>query len=252
MSRAKSFSILPLIITIFTIFGVQQAQAGLIDEETELKMGRDAAKQVETQYKVSTDASANNLVARIGKKIAAVSSRPKLPWQFKVLETKEVNAFSVPGYVYVNRGLLDFIGNDHNALAAVIGHEIGHTTARHAVRSAEKQLKFGIALQLLLRGNRAQKLGNIAANLALLGYGRKEEYQADKLGVDYMTSAGYDANGMLRFFYKLEKREGGDSGGLSVYFQTHPTTADRIGKVKDEITRLGGTPQPDSAGKTAN
>jgi predicted Zn-dependent protease len=118
-----------------------QAQAALISESQELSMGRDAEAQIEKQYRVSTDSRANALVDSMGRRLAAVSSRPNLPWKFKVLETSEVNAMSVPGYVYVNRGLLNFVGNDRDALAGVIGHEIGHTTARHAVRTAEKQLK---------------------------------------------------------------------------------------------------------------
>jgi predicted Zn-dependent protease len=225
-------------MAVMSVLAVQQADARLIGEKTELRMGRDAAKQIESQYKVSNDKAANDLVAQMGRRMAAVSSRPNLPWQFKVLETKEINAFSVPGYVYINRGLLDFVGEDRDALAGVIGHEIGHTTAHHAVRSAEKQIKYSIALKLLLKGDNAQQLGSIAANLALLGYGRKEEYHADKLGVEYMAASGCDPNGMLRFFNKLQAKEGKEPGGLAVYFRTHPPTADRITRVQQEITTL--------------
>ncbi len=100
-----------------------------------------------------------------------------------------------------------------------------------------------IVLGLVLKKGKGQQLGNIAANLALLGYSRKEEYQADKLGVDFMTKAGYDPNGMLRFFDKLQKKEGGGSKGLSVYFQTHPPTSERIVRVKQEMKALGVKPE---------
>lgn len=135
----------------------------------------------------------------------------------------------------MNRGLINFTGSDRDALAAVIAHEIAHTSARHAVRSAEKQLKYSLALELLLKGESARELGSIAANLALLGYGRREEYEADRLGVRYMARAGYDPNGMLRFFRKLQRNEGREPKGLSTYFRTHPSTSDRIVRVEKEI-----------------
>jgi predicted Zn-dependent protease len=202
-------------------------------------MGRDAAQQIEARYRVSGDPQANALVNGIGRRVAAVSSRPNLPWQFKVLETSEVNAVSVPGYVYVNRGLLNFAGNDTNALAGVIAHEVAHTAARHAANAATKEFEYSLALQVLFGGANARQLGAFAANLAMLGYSRKDEYQADNLGVRYMAAAGYDPNGMTRFFRKLEADEGRQSSGLSRYFQTHPPTSSRITRVRSEIASMG-------------
>lgn len=216
-----------------------QVHAGLVSEKSELQMGKDAAKQIEAKYKVSTDTQLTTQIRTIGRKIAAKSSRPNIQWQFKVLESKDVNAFSVPGYVYVNKGLIDFANGDEAELAGVIGHEIGHTSAKHAAKAVEKQFTYALAIQLLLKKGNARNLGNAAANLALLGYSRKDEFQADKLGVDYMNAAGYDSNGMLRFFRKLQQREGSTSGGLTVYFKTHPPTADRIKRVGQEMVRLG-------------
>lgn len=231
-------------------FLTTQAQAGLISEKQELQMGKDAAKQIESQYKVSTNKQLAAEVEEIGKKLAAKSSRPKIPWTFKVLETKDVNAVSVPGYVYVFTGLIDFVKDDKDALAGVIAHEIGHTCGRHAAKTIEKQFTYGLLIQLVLRKGDSQKFGNIAANLALLGYSRSDEYQADKYAVDYTYAAGYDPEGMVKFFEQLQAKEGKDSGsGLEKYFRTHPPTKDRIKRVKDEISRLkGAMPVPaDSA-----
>jgi beta-barrel assembly-enhancing protease len=231
--------ILPIVIAFMSALVAVQAQAGLISEKSELQMGKDGAKQIESQYKVSSNKQLTAEIVEIGKKLAAKCSRPSLPWQFKVLETKDVNAVSVPGYVYVFSGLIDFVKNDKDALAGVIGHEIGHTCGRHAAKSVEKQLTYGLAIQLLLKKGNAQDLGSIAANLALLGYSRKDEYQADKFGVDYVYAAGYNPEGMIKFFEQLKQKEGKDSGtGLQKYFATHPPTADRIKRVKDEITAL--------------
>jgi predicted Zn-dependent protease len=183
----------------------------------------------------------NSLITGMGQRLASVSARPNLPWRFEVLNVSDINASSVPAYVFVNRGLIDFTGSDRDALAGVVAHEVAHTAAKHAVKSAEEQLKYSLIIGLLFRGGTAAQLGNIAANLALLGYSRKDEYEADRLGVDYMTAAGYNPNGMLRFFRALQQRER-DPRGLSVYFQTHPPTAERIVRVRQEMMRIGIRP----------
>lgn len=232
-----------VISVLTTLIGASQSQAALISESQEMQMGRDAARQVEARYKVSTDRNAVALVEQMGRKVASSSSRPKLPWQFKVLESKDVNALSVPGYVYINRGLIDFTSGDRDQLAAVIAHEVAHTTARHAVKQYEKQLGLSLGIQVLFKKQNARQLGGFAANLALLGYSRSDEFEADKLGVRYAHAAGYDPNGMVRFFRKLQQKEGKDSGGLTVYFRTHPPTKDRISRAEKEIKALGVRPQ---------
>lgn len=232
----RRISVLFVFIIIASFGSMLPSYASWIDENTELQMGKDAAKQIESTNKVITDPKLTKLVLDIGKKVAAVSTRPKLDWQFKVLDVKDVNAYSVPGFVYVNKGLLDYVGKDKDALAGVIAHEVGHTTARHAARTAEKQMKYNLIINLLIKKGNMQKLGGYAANLAMLGYSRKDEFEADNLAVKFMSAAGYDPNGMVRFFQKLQKMEGKDSGnGLAVYFRTHPPTADRIDRVQKQI-----------------
>lgn len=240
--RKTNISIITIIASLIFVIGSIPAQAGLISEKQELSMGKDASAKIESQYQVSRNTGLNGQVNNIGTRIAAASSRPNLPWHFKVLDVNDINAVSVPAYVYVNRGLMTFVGNDRDALAGVIAHEVAHTAAHHAAKSAEKQLEFSLALTIILKGDGAQQLGNIAANLALLGYSRKDEYEADRLGVDYMVRAGYDPNGMLRFFLALQAKEGQDSKGLSVYFRTHPPTSERIVRVRQEMQKLGIRP----------
>lgn len=226
-----------LLVAAMALFTASMSWAGLISQKQELSMGKQASRQIESQYKVSKDQQMNDLVKSIGTKLAAVSSRPKIDWTFKVLDTKEVNAVSVPGFVYVNSGLIDFVGGDKDQLASVIGHEVGHTCARHAVKQAEKSMVGGTVLAILFR-NGGGDAANIFANLALLGYSRKDEYQADKLGVIYSHDAGYDPNAMVRFFEHLQAKEGDSSKGLGTYFKTHPPTSERIQRVKAQIAGL--------------
>jgi beta-barrel assembly-enhancing protease len=226
-----------LIAVALMLSAASKTNAGLISEKQELSMGKQASRQIESQYKVSKDQQMNDLVRGIGVKLASVCSRPKIDWTFKVLDTKEVNAVSVPGYVYVNSGLIDFAGGDKDQLAAVIGHEIGHTCGHHAVKQAEKSMIGGTLLSIVFQKGGGD-VANIFANLALLGYSRKDEYQADKLGLSYSYKAGYDPKGMVRFFEHLQAKEGGGSSGLGTYFKTHPPTSERIKRVKEQIATL--------------
>jgi len=232
--RRLSTTRLALIAAALMFSVASRTNAGLISEKQELSMGKQAAGQIEARYKVSKDRQMNDLVQSMGVKLASVSSRPKVAWTFKVLDTKEVNALSVPGYVYVNSGLIDFVSGDKDQLASVVAHEIGHTTGRHAVKQAEKSMIGGTLISLLFRKG-GGNVANIFANLALLGYSRKDEYHADKLGADYSHKAGYDPNGMVRFFEHLQAKEGGGSKGLGTYFKTHPPTSERIKRVKAQI-----------------
>jgi predicted Zn-dependent protease len=170
-----------------------------------------------------------------------VSERSSIPWTFRVLESRELNAFSVPGYVYVNTALIDSTGGDRDMLAAVIAHEIGHTTGKHAVKQMEKSAIGGLLIGLLAGRNRTTStLASIAANLVMLGYSRGDENDADKRAVRYMLRAGYDPNGLVRFFEMLQRKGGREGGGLLTYFRTHPPTGDRIKRVTEEIAKQGG------------
>ncbi|MDH7569638.1 MAG: M48 family metalloprotease [Armatimonadota bacterium] len=224
-----------MLVAILAMLVPSAARAGLISEAQELQMGAQAAQEIEARYSLSKNPAHAALVAQLGKQIAASSDRPKLPWEFRVLDTPEVNALSVPGHVYVNTGLLEFVGKDRDALAAVVAHEIAHTTRRHAVRQMEKALVGSLALRFLFKDQDAliTQLAGTAANLALLGYGRTQELEADRFAAEYLIRAGYDPQGIIRFFEKLRKEEGAEVKGLAVYFRSHPPTSERIRKVKE-------------------
>jgi len=214
------------------------AALDLVSEQQELEAGRQASQQVEQKYPVVRGAQADR-VAQIGRRLAAVSSRSKLPWQFRVLREPSVNAFSVPGYVYIHTGLLQAVGNDTAALAGVIAHEVAHTDARHSKEQMEKSAVAGLLGTLITRGN-SRNMGwfNLAGNVALLKFSRDDEYEADRLAVRYLQRTGYDPRGMIRFFEKLQKQEG-RSNQVTNWFRTHPNSGDRISRIR-KLINAGG------------
>lgn len=210
----------------------------LVSEQQELEAGRQAAQQVEQKYQVVRGREADQ-VEQIGRRMAAVSGRSKLPWQFRVIRESSVNAFSVPGYVYVHTGLLQAVGNDTDALAGVIAHEVGHVAAHHSKKQMEKSAVAGLLGALITRGN-SRNMGwfNIAGNVVLLKYSRDDEFEADRLAVGYLQRTGYDPRGMIRFFEKLQKQEG-KSSRVTGWFQTHPASGDRIARIRRQISQGG-------------
>jgi predicted Zn-dependent protease len=215
---------------------VRAAGLSLVSEQQELEAGRQAAQQVEQKYQVVGGREAD-LVERLGRRMAAVSARPKLPWQFRVIRESSVNAFSVPGYVYVHTGLLQAVGNDTDALAGVIAHEVGHVAGRHSKKQMEKSAVAGL-LGTLITGGNSRNAGwfNLAGNVVLLKYSRDDEFEADRLAVGYLQRTGYDPRGMIRFFEKLQKQEG-KSNKLTGWFQTHPNSGDRIARIRRQISQ---------------
>lgn len=159
----------------------------LISEQDEIELGKQSHRQVLQQYPVYDDPVLQDYVQEIGEKLAANSHRSNLDYRFTVLDSKEVNAFALPGgYIYITRGLMAYLQSEAE-LAAVLGHEIGHVTARHSVRqhSASQLANIGAVLGTVLFPNMNQATNQLVQTfgVALLrGYGREHELEADRLG----------------------------------------------------------------------
>ena len=221
----------------------------LMSEEKEIAMGKEAAPQIAASMGLYDDDDLQRYVEAIGLRMAAASERPHLPWQFRVIDDSAVNAFAVPGgFIYVTRGILAHMSNEAE-LAGVIGHEIGHVTARHSVSQMTRQqlasygLGIGvIGLSVLGQPDLAQALGQAAgtgAQLLFLKYGRDDETQSDDLGLRYMTAAGYAPSEMPKVFHTLG-RQTEETGGARVpeWQSTHPAPENRVTRIQGEIAKL--------------
>jgi len=234
-------SVLFLFAIVFAAAGCEtnpatgKRQLSLISEQQEISLGRQAMPDVEKQVGgVYDNAEVADYVNQIGQALAAVSERPNLPWTFKVVNSDDVNAFSMPGgFIYVNKGLLKQMENEAQ-LACVLGHEIGHVTARHGVDQLQKSLGMQVLLEAIGVGTGspdAKAIAQVAAQLVMLKYSRDDEYMADELGVRYAVKANYNPDGIIQVF-NIFLKLGGSSGGLGELFSTHPDTVKRIDNVK--------------------
>lgn len=206
-------------------------------------MGQQADKEVAAAIGLYEDADLQAYVRRIGDEMAARSERPTLPWTFRLVDDPAVNAFALPGgYVYVTRGLMSYMTSEAE-LASVMGHEIGHITARHTVSQISKaQLaSIGLAVGMIVRPE-LQSLGGLAEtglSLLFLKYGRDAERQADDLGLRYISRVGYDPRPMADVFTTLERVSAAESRGrVPGWLSTHPDPGDRRTRIGQQIAAL--------------
>lgn len=207
----------------------------------EKALGRKLARETEKEHKLHPSKEVQDYVARIGKKVAAkAKDTPKgIQYTFKVIDDdKTVNAFALPGgHIYVYSGLLK-LASDEAELASVLGHEIAHVSQRHIA----ERLIAAHGLETLLgfaTGKKKDGLGALAGQLAgqgaLLTFGREQESDADAHGMPYAVAAGYDPEGFVRLFQKLQKGEG---PGFLVFLQSHPMPSERVEEAQQRIGKL--------------
>ncbi|MDB5119954.1 MAG: peptidase [Sphingobacteriales bacterium] len=213
-----------------------------MSEAQEIAMGKDADPQIVAQYGLYENKALQAFINEKGKSMAAISHRPNLNYEFKIVDSDILNAFAVPGgYVYFTRGIMAYFNNEAQ-FAGVLGHETGHITARHGVAQQRNAMlgQVGLIAGMVI----APKLGQFAEQasqglgLLMLKFGRDDERQADQLGVEYSSKIGYDAQQMANFFHTLErdqKRSG--AGEIPDFLSSHPNPGDRfvtVGKLATE------------------
>lgn len=228
----------------------------LMSERDEIRLGRDAHAEIVKQFGGAyADPELQAYVQRVGARLAANSHRGALEYHFTVLDSPEVNAFALPGgYVYITRGLLAYL-NSEAEMAAVLGHEIGHVTARHSVRqiSGTRAAQIGYSIGSIfvpeLRSQVGQGLFNVLGGAITSGYGREHELEADRLGAEYLARSGYDPQAMLMvlgvlkdqelFERQLAREEGREPKIYHGVFASHPSSDQRL----QEVVGLAGTPE---------
>lgn len=228
-------------------------QIMLISESQEIEMGRQYDPQVVASIGLYPDSAWQRYIRQIGAPLAAAGERPGLPWTFRVVDDPGVNAFAVPGgFIYVTRGLLAHVSSEAE-LASVVGHEIGHVTARHSVSQMSNQQLAGLGLALgsvVSSGfSRYAGLANSAMSVLFLKYSRDDERQADDLGLRYLLRTDWDPRAMPGVFRMLEMVGASQgAGGVPTWLATHPSPDNRRENIEQQITALSR----DFSGKVTN
>jgi len=242
----KKFGVTVLtVVCLFTVAGcateynlaTNKQETLLFDTEKEVAVGDSIARAFEQQYTIMMDIDINERVEGILKRIVAVSDRVELVYFIKVADDEMINAVSLPGgYIYLFKGLLDTVKSD-DQLAAVVAHEMGHITARHAMKRMQGAYS-ALFLQILSAQAAPQIAGgvNLAVNSLFYSYSQEDEFQADRLGVKYMKAAGYDPQGMIELLQILKREEEKAPLRSFSYWRTHPFLSQRVGVVNQAIT----------------
>lgn len=208
-------------------------QLVLMSEAQEISMGQSADPEIIGQYGLYPDSSLQKFINEKGKQMAAISHRPNIEYNFRIVDSDIINAFAVPGgYVYFTRGIMAHFNNEAE-FAGVLGHEIGHIAARHSVAQQRNAMlgQLGIIAGVIIAPDLAQfaESASQGVGLLLLKFGRDAERESDRLGVEYSSKINYDAEEMAGFFKTLQRQsEAGGGQELPDFMSTHPNPGDRF------------------------
>lgn len=238
-----------------------RSERTVMSEADELAVGRQAHEQVLREYGVYRDQRLQAYVDEIGQRLARQSHRRELRWTFTLLDSPEVNAFALPGgYIYVTRGLLAHMNSEAD-LAGVIGHEIGHVTARHSAQRATREQGAGLGvlaasvLGMVLESQGLAGAGQLAGELSqtvaagyVASYSREQELQADRLGAEYLARSNYDPRHMVdviavlqareRFAADAARSEGRSPPAQVDWLASHPTNERRLQDIRQHAGQL--------------
>jgi len=217
-----------------------ERQLSLIGEGREIEMGREAHPEILRTFGVYPDSTLQAYVSDLGQRMAQVSERPRLPWTFTVVDDPVVNAFALPGgFIYMTRGILAHFQSEAQ-LAAVLGHEIGHVTARHSVNQMSRaqlaQVGLGVGSIFAPEVAPFMDLAGASLQLLFLKFGRDDERQSDDLGYRYMTRLDYDPGEMTEVFAMLGRvSEAAGGGDVPGWLSTHPDPENREERILERI-----------------
>ncbi len=212
-----------------------------VSQQQEVQLGATTAAEIDTTLPLIRDAAVNNYIASLGNQLARATDTRNLDWHFTVVDSKEVNAFALPGgWVYVNRGLIERAQN-MSQVAGVLGHEIGHVTLRHSVQQMQQSQEVGGAAVLLCTLTKVCESGtgqaavNVAGSALFAKFSRADEAEADGEGVKTTIKAGIDPNGIPQMFRILLDERKTNPSAVDAFFASHPLEEDRISATQAEI-----------------
>ena len=244
ITRAKLAAALLVVVAACAVNpATGEREFSLVSEAQEIQMGRDADPQITAALGLVDDPALQAYVSDLGLRLAAVSERPNLPWSFKVVDDPTVNAFALPGgFIYVTRGILIHFDSEAE-LAGVLGHEIGHVTARHTASQMSRQQlqQLGLGVGMIF-SETVREYGSLAAaglQLMNLSYSRGDETQSDELGLRYISRLDYDAEAMIGVFEMLAEVGGSGAGRIPEWQLTHPYPENREANIRQEIAEAG-------------
>jgi len=235
--RVLAMTVLIVFTGCATVPYTNRHQLNFVSEDQEKQMGMQAFTDVRKKNKISQDPAANALVQRVGKRIAAAADKPDYQWEFIVIDDpKTVNAFCLPGgKVAVYTGILPVTG-DENGLAVVLGHEVSHALAHHGAERMSDQTLMTVPLAVLTENQSAetQELINAAFGIGVaLPFSRKQESEADHIGLILMAKAGYDPHHAVTFWERMSQAMKGQAP--PAFLSDHPSDASRVQKIKEEL-----------------
>jgi predicted Zn-dependent protease len=220
------------------------SNAGLMSEQDEMRLGNQLNLEIGKRFKLVSEGQER--ANRIGQRVARASLRPNITYRFHIIRDKELNAFSGPGgHIYVTTALMNLANDDE--LASVLSHEVGHVVARHSLKTIQQSNALRGLADLFgsvtgIAGDAAQQLGTAAAQIVaggmLASHNREEEREADFLGVRALAKAGFNAQGMVTMFQKIQTEGEKDRSLLGSLFADHPDVDERIENTRYEINRM--------------
>ena len=215
-----------------------------VSQDEEVDLGRRNAEQVDAQMPLVHDQVASSYVQALGLSIARTTERSDLQWRFRIVDSRAVNAFALPGgFIYVNRGLIERT-ETLDELAGALAHEVSHVALRHSVRQMEKQTNTGVAVELgcrltdLCSSEVARAAIQIGGAALFAKYSRHDEAEADSQAVQLVVSAGIDPNGIPALFRRLMEERRRSPARIEAFFASHPLEEDRIVATEREIAAL--------------
>ncbi len=243
----RSFWLLKAVLLLAAACAINPATGertlSLVSESQEIEMGRQGDAEAAVFFGLYEDEGLQAYVSDLGHRLAAQSERPNLPWTFRLADDPVVNAFALPGgFIYITRGIMASL-NSEAELAGVMGHEIGHVTARHSAQQMSRQQlqQIGLAAGMILSEHVYQYGELLAAGLQVLNlsYSRGDESESDQLGIRYMTRSGYDPHALIGVFQTLALESGSPSDRVPEWTMTHPYPENREARIQELISRTG-------------